>query len=62
MRKLGIKEKMRLKLKDITIKLIRKFYYSIFKVQNSPIEDVFYLEELEQKYMEYYAEDNRIIS
>lgn len=62
MRELLVEEELRLKLKVITIKLIRKLYYSIFKVQDSPIEDVFYLEELEEKYIEYYSEDNSIIS
>ena len=62
MRKLFMKEELKLKLKVITIKLIRKLYYSIFKVQDSSMEDVFCLEELENKYIEYYAEDNRIIS
>lgn len=62
MRKLGIKEELKLKLKDIAINIIRKFYFSIFNVQDSSTEDIFFLEELEKKYIEYYSKDNRIIS
>lgn len=62
MRKLFMKEELKLKLKDITINIIRKFYCSIFNVQDSSTEDIFSLEELEKEYIEYYAEDNSIIS
>ncbi|MDC4242665.1 hypothetical protein NE398_21325 [Clostridium tertium] len=60
------KENLRLILKDVTIKLLRTFNYNTLKLKDSYSEYMFCLEsneeELERAYIEYYAEDNRIIS